>query len=301
MSERPASEPVLAFTGERFTPEGVREIAYEHWHRYAFARALATARRVLDAACGEGYGSALLAQVAREVVGADLSDEAITHARSRYTAANLRFDCRDATALDAYVDAGFELIVSFETLEHVQQQERMLDGFARLLAPGGVLLISTPDKRTYTDLHGQANPHHVRELYRDEFETLLHSRFAHVRVYAQKLLFQSTLWALDTNDGAIQPLVQDGARIENGLSYPPLYYLAVCAQSAEALDGLPALSLFGDAQESVYAHYDGEVRRNIAAGGRIKELEDEVATLKAVMAAQDTPSADASPSDRSRD
>ena len=52
------SDPVLPFTGERFTPECVREIAHEHWHRYAFARALAGGRRVLDAACGEGYGSA---------------------------------------------------------------------------------------------------------------------------------------------------------------------------------------------------------------------------------------------------
>ena len=64
------SEPsVLPFTGERFTPECVREIWYEHWHRYVFARRIAAGRRVLDAACGEGYGSALLADVAAQVVG----------------------------------------------------------------------------------------------------------------------------------------------------------------------------------------------------------------------------------------
>src|SRR5512141_695907 len=125
MSEREL--PILPFTGERYTPEGVREIAYEHWHRYAFATRLAKGRRVLDAACGEGYGSALLAQVAQDVVGVDISDEAVAHARSRYTAANLRFDRIDATALDAFDAAQFGLIASFETLEHVRQQERMLD------------------------------------------------------------------------------------------------------------------------------------------------------------------------------
>ena len=301
MSERAVMEPVLAFTGERYTPEGVREIAYEHWHRYAFALGLAKGRRVLDAACGEGYGSAMLAQVARDVVGVDLSDAAVAHARSRYGASSLRFERGDATALAAFDAAQFDLIVSFETLEHVQEQERMLDGFARLLAPDGLLLISTPDKRTYTDASGQLNPHHVRELYRDEFESLLRPRFPHVRLYAQKLLFQSALWALDVADGATQALVQDGARVANRLNYPPLYYLAVCARSVDALDGLPALSLYGDAQESVYAHYNGEVRRNIAAGGRIAELEAELATLKSTLATQITSSADVPPSDRSRD
>lgn len=301
MNERAVMEPVLAFTGERYTPEGVREIAYEHWHRYAFALGLAKGRRVLDAACGEGYGSAMLAQVARDVVGVDLSDQAVAHARSRYGASNLRFERGDATALTAFDAAQFDLIVSFETLEHVQEHERMLDGFARLLVPGGLLLISTPDKGTYTDASGQVNPHHVRELYRDEFEALLRPRFPHVRLYAQKLVFQSALWALDVADGATQALVQDGARIANGLEYPPLYYLAVCAHGIDALNGLPALSLYGDAQESVYAHYNGEVRRNIAAGGRIAELEAELAALKSTLAMQIAPSADAPPSDRSRD
>ena len=67
----------LPFTGERFTPECVREIWYEHWHRYAFARHLARSKRVLDAACGEGYGSAMLAPVAASVLGVDISHDAV--------------------------------------------------------------------------------------------------------------------------------------------------------------------------------------------------------------------------------
>ena len=78
MTEKPGS---LKFTGERFTPECVREIGYEHWHRYAFAMPLAKDRRLLDAACGEGYGSNLLASVARGVVGVDISAQAVGHAR----------------------------------------------------------------------------------------------------------------------------------------------------------------------------------------------------------------------------
>src|SRR5512146_3443739 len=110
--------PALPFTGERFTPECVREIWYEHWHRYAFAREFARGKRVLDAACGEGYGSALLAGTAARVLGVDIADDAIAHARARYMRANLRFERGACTALDVPA-ASFDLAVSFETVEHV--------------------------------------------------------------------------------------------------------------------------------------------------------------------------------------
>ena len=95
-----ASQP-LPFTGERFTPECVREIWYEHWHRYVFARAFVRGKRVLDAACGEGYGSALLADEAASVVGIDVDAAAIQHARSRYgDRQKLRIERGDCTGRD---------------------------------------------------------------------------------------------------------------------------------------------------------------------------------------------------------
>jgi hypothetical protein len=274
--------PVLPFTGERYTPECALEIATEHWHRYAFARPLAPGRRVLDAACGEGYGSALMAAAGGDVLGLDIGAEAVVHARARYgSVPGLRFDQADATLLDALPDAGFDLILSFETLEHVHEQERMLDGFARLLAPGGLLLVSTPDKRTYTDLTGEVNPHHVRELYRVEFEALLAARFPARRLYGQKNLFQSVLWSLDGQGGASQAstLAADGAVVE-GVGPAPMYYLAACASDDAALAALPALSLFGDAVESVYADYRAEIRRGRAAAAHIAHLEAELARLR---------------------
>src|SRR5690349_3551922 len=90
----------LPFTGERFTPECVGESAYAHWHRYAFARRLAPGKRVLDAACGEGYGAALLAGVAESVVGVDIDGLAVAHAAGRYAGRkNLRYEQGDVTGL----------------------------------------------------------------------------------------------------------------------------------------------------------------------------------------------------------
>ena len=276
---------ILEFTGERFTPECVREIWYEHWHRYAFARRWAAGRRVLDVACGEGYGAALLAGVAASVTGADLNAAAVAHARTRYPGGNLRFIEADATNLSALPAQSFDLITSFETLEHVAAQDALLAGCARLLAPGGMLMVSTPDKRQYTDATGVANPHHVQELYREEFEALLARHFPAVQLFAQKLLFQSVLWPASQAPKAVLADTASAAadRIDAGLAYPPLYYLAVCAQAPSALptelDGV--VSLFGDAGESVYTHYNDEVRKHIAAGTRLAALELELERLRA--------------------
>lgn len=267
----------LEFTGERFTPECVREIWYEHFHRYAFALSLVGGKTVLDAACGEGYGSSLLATAAGSVLGLDISAQAITHATNRYAGqrANLDFQQADVAALDAMPSGTFDVICSFETLEHLHAQESMLAGFRRLLAPGGMLLVSTPDKHNYSDIPGINNEHHVRELYRDEFETMLSREFRYVRLYAHKLVFQSMVWSLEGGPGHYIAQTVDGdAQVRQGLDYPPLYYIAVC--SNEPLPDLPALSLFGDQAESVYAHYYHEIRKNMSAGARIQQLEAEL-------------------------
>lgn len=282
----PISPPALDFTGERFTPECVREIWYEHWARYAFALEFAKGKRVLDAASGEGFGSALLARTAREVTAVDISAQAVAHARARYGgAANLRYLQGDCTRLDL-PPASFDLAVSIETLEHVEAQEAMVAGFARLLAEDGVFIVSSPDKHTYTDLTGFRNEFHVRELYRDELLALLKGYFPEVRLYGQKLLFQSAIWALDPGApasgiaAATAETAADGSTlVKSGLLYDPLYFIAVC--SRRPLEGLPQLALFGDRTESVYQHYNHEVRKNIAAGGRIAELEAQVDALRA--------------------
>ena len=274
-------DEALAFTGERFTPECTREIWYEHWHRYVFAREVSVGKRVLDAACGEGYGSALLADVATDVVGVDIDPGSIEHARTRYASIpRLRYECADATALP-FADQAFDLVVSFETLEHLTAQEQLLAGFARVLADDGLLLISSPDKRTYSELAGFHNEFHVRELYREELLDLLKPHFPHVRLYAQKLVFQSALWALDSSGGRAQvaTATEQGRSTTPGFDYEPMYYLAVCSRHPLP-DNFPAVSLFGDREESVYTHYNHEIRKNMSSGARIAELEAEVERLR---------------------
>lgn len=271
----------LEFTGERFTPECVREIWYEHVHRYAFARELVKGKTVLDAACGEGYGSALLAATASHVTGLDIDPAAIDHARGRYRAENLEFTVGSCTGLP-FEGERFDCVVSFETLEHLEQQDQMLAEFRRVLKPDGLLLISSPDKAVYTDKLGNRNAYHVRELYRDEFEALISTHFPASILWGQKLLFQSAIWALGGGAG-LQCLQsrKDELTSTDLPRHDPVYFLALCASDRSHLPDRPlALSLFDDAAESVYEHYYHEIRKNMSAGKLLQEKELEIDDMK---------------------
>ncbi|MEE4173263.1 MAG: methyltransferase domain-containing protein [Xanthomonadales bacterium] len=275
----------MEFTGERFTPECVREIWYEHLHRYAFAAPLVKGMRVLDAACGEGYGAALLARSADRVSAVDVSAEAVAHARERYGSLdNLSFHEADVTRLP-FEDDHFDAVVSFETLEHLEAQDAMLAEFRRVLKPQGFLLVSSPDKAVYTDQQGNDNPFHVRELYREELETLLRTHFPAIELLGQKLMFHSAIWssgALETV--ALQQMEGDARDTVQRTREAPqaaTYLLALCAAEAGQIPARSAdLWLFDDREETVYDHYHGEIRRNMAAGGIIAERDAEIERLK---------------------
>lgn len=285
-SSTPTSTPPLPFTGERFTPECVREIWYEHWHRYAFVRPLAAGKRVLDAACGEGYGSAFLAAVAGHVTGVDLDESTVGHACARYAdIGNLDFRQGSVSALDID-EASFDLIVSFETIEHLREQEDMLDEFRRVLKPDGLLVISSPDRNAYNAQLGEPNPFHVRELDRSEFEAMLRLRFPIVRLFGQKIAFHSVIWRQQSGGDAHLAenieLDTSSGRLACGFDMDPVYHLAMAAAHERCLPlERPDVSLFADRQTSLYNHYNGEIARLIRADHRIMALESELAALKA--------------------
>jgi len=154
---------------------------WEHIHRYRFAALLVKGRRVLDIACGEGYGAAALLQAgAASLTAVDVSAEACAHAARRYGLKTLVGDARQIPLADASVD----VVVSFETIEHLPDPGRFLDECRRVLVPGGTLVVSTPNREVYDKL-APDNPYHVQELDRAEFAALLGARFGPVAMYTQ--------------------------------------------------------------------------------------------------------------------
>ena len=186
----------LPWTGERFVPSCTAQLLYEHLHRYAVAAALADGKRVLDIACGEGYGSNLLAATAAQVIGVDIASEVIAHARQAYRKENLIF--REGSCLNIPVeDHSIDLVVSFETIEHIDESLAFLQEIKRVLAVDGALIMSSPDKAEYTDRTGATNPFHKRELYHEEFLLLLKQHFKRCRIGKQKLVAGSWIAADD--------------------------------------------------------------------------------------------------------
>src|SRR5438876_608202 len=139
---------MLEWTGERYVPwfDGA-EIGYEHLHRYAFATQFVRNKSVLDLACGEGYGSNLLAGTAKHVVGIDLDEQTVKHAKNKYIRSNLDFRIGSITEIPINGQRVFDVIVCFEALEHVDDHDRLLSEAKRLLAPGGLFSSPRPTRR----------------------------------------------------------------------------------------------------------------------------------------------------------
>lgn len=188
--------PIDAFDdnqGERMVPEtsGVT-VFWEHVYRYAFAARFARDRIVLDVACGEGYGSAAMLKAgAKSVIGVDLSGEACDHARRKYG-----IDARQGSAESLPLgDASVDLVVSFETIEHLTNPSRFVDECARVLGPGGMLVVSTPNRKVYARPEIRPNPFHCSEMDEPEFREVLKSQFSNVTLYTQRP-FSASFWSL---------------------------------------------------------------------------------------------------------
>lgn len=174
--------PDLDFTGERIVPgKTVDALFREHEERYVFAGQHVAEKDVVDVACGSGVGTSYLRQAgARRVWGVDIDKDAIAFANARY--ADCEFAQGDATSLSLPNDS-VDVVVSFETLEHLSDQRRFLDECRRVIRPGGMLICSTPNTTIYK--WQSTNPFHVRELSKKEFSNLLNEYFCEVRMFSQ--------------------------------------------------------------------------------------------------------------------
>lgn len=187
----------LNFTGERIVTKINEYWTLEHLHRYAIVKDLVVGKNILDIACGEGYGSNILSQYALSVVGIDISKEAINHASKKYQKKNLRFLQGSATSIDL-TKSSIDVIVSFETIEHLEEHDLMLQQIKKVLKEDGILIISSPDKKNYSDKTGYENPFHLKELYAHDFEILIKKYFANTVMLFQK----SAVTSIITTDNA---------------------------------------------------------------------------------------------------
>ena len=179
-------------TGERMIPTEMNGTYFEHIHRYAFAQEFTDNKIVLDIASGEGYGSFVLAKTANFVYGVDISEEAITYAKIKYRKDNLLFRVGNTSKIPLDSNS-VDIVVSFETIEHHDQHDEMMREIKRVLKKDGKLIISSPNKKHYSDENNTTNHFHIKELYEDEFKMLLNNYFRTTKFLNQNLLTSSVL------------------------------------------------------------------------------------------------------------
>ena len=214
---------------ERFVPEEFRGhlIDAEHQARYRWAARLARDADVLDAACGVGYGAAILAEAdARRVVGIDRDAEAILNARAR-AGEVAEFLLGDLRTLP-FEEGSFDLVACFEAIEHVVEQDAVLDELRRVLRQDGILLISSPNRETFMP----GNPHHVHEYTPDELQAALGRRFANVRLHGQHAHLASLL-AGDETFAAEDGNAPVPAEVRKLSATPAKLYTVAAASDAE--------------------------------------------------------------------
>jgi 2-polyprenyl-3-methyl-5-hydroxy-6-metoxy-1,4-benzoquinol methylase len=181
--DQPPGVPPLELTGERTLPDVPEE---NYWFRrhlvvYEWIRTRVGGLRVVDMACGEGYGSDVLSRSAASVVGVDANPEAHAHAKARYSRPGLRFERDMVQTFDEPCDA----VVFLQTIEHVEDAGALLEHFKTILNPGGVAYISTPNVLTLAPKGAErsGNPWHVHEYRAEEFRELCAAHFADVEIH----------------------------------------------------------------------------------------------------------------------
>jgi SAM-dependent methyltransferase len=181
--DQPPGVPPLELTGERTLPDVPEE---NYWYRrhlvvYEWIAARTIGRRIVDMACGEGYGSEVLARGAAEVVGVDANPEAHEHAKARYVRENLRFERDLIETWTGDVDT----VVFLQTIEHLQDPGAALEHFKSLVGPEGVVYVSTPNVLTLAPdgAERSGNPWHVHEYRPEEYEALCRAHFSHVELH----------------------------------------------------------------------------------------------------------------------
>ena len=212
-------------------PEVQGKIELEHFHRYIFASHFVKGKLVLDIACGEGYGSNMLAAgIASHVIGVDISEEAVEHAKQQYQKPNLEFKQSSCDAIPL-ADSSIDVVVSFETIEHHDRHEEMLQEIKRVLKPDGILIISSPDKYEYSDKPGRTNIYHVKELYRHEFDGLIAHHFQNMISYGQRVLYGSAILREDGPSSIYTAELTDDTFVQAPGIQRPLYLIVVASDA----------------------------------------------------------------------
>ena len=246
----------LEDTGERMIPAfHNRTIMFaEHMTRYIAAQELAKDKVVLDIASGSGYGTKLLAQNAQKVYGVDVSPEAIEFSKNNYNAKNIEYLLGDAEKIPVD-DSTIDLLITFETIEHIKNYKNFLKEIKRVLKDDGLAIISTPNADEFTE----GNHFHLHEFKYEELTALLKKTFSHIKPYNQATWTYVQISEdkfISTENAIADVKVHNFAPISRE-KYLYFYFLCSKREITEKITDVGALGGHYSARElsDIFAHY----------------------------------------------
>lgn len=218
------TESHMEFTGERLIPH-LKELTFlyqEHIVRYLFASQFVKSKIILDAACGTGYGSSLMSEHgAKKVLGVDISKEAIDYCKTHYKKENLEFKIDNCTKLQLD-NSYFDVIVSFEAIEHLKEPDSFLSEVKRVLKNNGLFVVSTPNKLMYQG----SNQFHVTEYTEQEFLALLKKYFSFVEILYQSYPASLSIYKPGQSENITVDFPDRGIKNDHDSA---MYFVALCS------------------------------------------------------------------------
>jgi len=263
----------LKNTGERLIPEDYKgSITYgEHIARYRSVSESIASKMVLDIACGTGYGSLLMSKTAKKVIGVDISEEAVEYAKANFSGQKVSYLVGSATNIPVK-DGSVDVVVSLETIEHVDDQETFLKEVKRVLKPEGNLFISTPNDKEYP----KGNEFHVREHDRRSFQKLLSQYFNNQVFYYQTDEVASSILAEERLNSSFEAAKWDLVKDQPLTAEKSIYYFVSCS------DGKPLPIKENTVLSEFFSHHEASSRwlREKWLNDHAKMLEEQIARLE---------------------
>jgi GT2 family glycosyltransferase/ubiquinone/menaquinone biosynthesis C-methylase UbiE len=268
------------FTGERFVP-GIEDVKLEieHFQRYISVKELVRGKHVLDGACGEGYGSAILSETAASVIGIDIDNGAVSRATEKYKDRNnLKFVEASIADLHIIEDQSLDVVISFETIEHVpvEVQGEYLNEIARILKTDGFLVMSTPNKEIYSDLYDYHNEYHIKEFYKDEFIEFLQSKFKNIQLYNQYFEVSSIIDS-NASDDKVVHYFKDRRKYQ----YEGKYFLAVASNVELPKQSISSVFMNEKKEHETSIQRIIELQRDVEERNQhLRKLDEEIDSLR---------------------
>jgi GT2 family glycosyltransferase/SAM-dependent methyltransferase len=249
---------MLKDTGERFLPwDDDPMMNYEHLHRYAFCKRFVTGKKVLDLACGEGYGSLLLSENASHVVGVDIAPDIINHASSKYIKENIEFIQGSILEVPIEGERIFDVIVCFEAIEHIENHGALFKEIKRLLKNDGILVLSTPNKKVYSDEINFKNPFHIKEFYFNDLRGFLKGYFEFVWFFGQNVFSGSNISPLFSRkevyfEESVLRKSKSGFEFTSRENKPSKYFIAIASDTNQLIETFLQGSHLIDISNSIF-------------------------------------------------